>query len=63
MLSLIPIALDNGNQNTEKPYAIPIHKWIAKAVGGIYQRLNLRPAIVCRLSKKSRWWLNINNPS
>src|SRR5579859_1397197 len=28
-----------GNQNTEKPYAIPIHRWMAKAAGGTNHRL------------------------
>src|SRR3954470_4322446 len=25
--SVMPMALDSGNQNTEKPYAIPMHRW------------------------------------
>jgi hypothetical protein len=42
-----------GNQNTEKPYAMPIHKWMAKAAGGTSQRLKRGPAMVRSL---------VNNP-
>ena len=35
----IPSARDSGSQNTEKPYAIPMQRWIAKAAGGTSQRL------------------------
>jgi hypothetical protein len=35
-----------GNQKTENPYAIPMHKWIANAAGGTSQRLNRGPATV-----------------
>src|SRR4051812_21582479 len=42
--------LDKGSQNTEKPYAIPIHKWIASAAGGTSQRLNPGPAMIRSLS-------------
>src|ERR1700759_4421644 len=48
---LMPMALDSGNQNTEKPYAMPIHRWIARAAGGTSQRLNSGPAIVRSLLK------------
>jgi hypothetical protein len=48
----MPIALDRGNQNTEKPYAIPIHKCIAKAAGGTSQRLKPALAMVCSFASK-----------
>jgi hypothetical protein len=47
---LIPMARDKGNQNTEKPYAIPMHKCIANAAGGTNQRLKPSPAIVRSLA-------------
>src|SRR5689334_18621342 len=31
--------LDSGSQKTEKPYAIPMHRWIANAAGGTSHRL------------------------
>src|SRR4051812_49435793 len=34
-----PSALLNGSQNTEKPYAMPMHRWMARAAGGTSQRL------------------------
>src|SRR5579862_517950 len=34
-----PTARDSGSQNTLKPYAIPMHRWIARAAGGTSQRL------------------------
>src|SRR4051812_37369724 len=34
----------SGSQNTLKPYAMPMHKWIASAAGGASQRLNAGPA-------------------
>jgi hypothetical protein len=43
--------LDNGSQNTEKPYAIPMHRWMARAEGGINQRLKPGPAIVLSRAK------------
>src|SRR3569833_423246 len=49
---VMPIALDSGSQNTEKPYAIPIHRWMARAAGGTSQRLNAGPATVRSLVKK-----------
>src|SRR5262249_10478516 len=36
---VIPIARDSGSQNTLKPYAMPMHRWIASAAGGTTQRL------------------------
>ncbi|MEL7644266.1 MAG: hypothetical protein AAGU25_09185, partial [bacterium] len=47
-----PISLDKGSQKTEKPYAIPIQRWIARAAGGTSQRLNPGPAMVRSLFKK-----------
>ncbi|HUB88678.1 MAG TPA: hypothetical protein VMA74_03020 [Dyella sp.] len=41
-----------GSQNTEKPYAMPMHKWMAKAAGGTNQRLKRGPAMVRSLAKK-----------
>src|SRR5215831_15249136 len=38
---VMPIALLSGNQNTLKPYAMPIDKWMASAAGGTNQRLKL----------------------
>jgi hypothetical protein len=35
-----------GSQKTEKPYDIPMHRWIASAAGGTNQRLNCGPAMV-----------------
>src|SRR3954470_5457133 len=34
-----PMARDSGSQNTLKPYAMPMHRWIASAAGGTSQRL------------------------
>src|SRR5262245_55949838 len=39
MLCVMPSDLDSGSQNTEKPYAMPMHKWMASAAGGTSQRL------------------------
>ncbi len=44
--SVMPMALDSGSQNTENPYAMPMHRWMASAAGGTSQRLNPGPAIV-----------------
>jgi hypothetical protein len=49
--ALIPTAFDNGNQNTEKPYAMPIHKCIANAAGGTNHRLKPGCAMMRSLSK------------
>jgi hypothetical protein len=38
---LMPMALVKGNQNTEKPYAMPMHKWIHNAAGGTSHLLKL----------------------
>src|SRR5215472_82537 len=38
---VMPSAFVNGNQNTLKPYAIPIDRWMASAAGGTSQRLKL----------------------
>src|ERR1044071_4621082 len=37
---LMPSERDSGSQNTLKPYAMPMHRWIASAAGGTSQRLN-----------------------
>src|ERR1700733_1974928 len=50
---VIPSARDNGSQNTEKPYAMPMHKWMQSAAGGTSQRLNPALAIV-RSRSRSR---------
>ena len=52
MASLMPSALDKGNQKTENPYAMPIHKWIAKAAGGTSQRLKPSLAMMRSLDRK-----------
>ena len=44
--ALMPTAFDSGSQNTEKPYAMPMHRWIASAAGGTSQRLKPGPAMV-----------------
>src|SRR5262249_27350199 len=43
---VMPTALDSGSQNTENPYAMPMHRWIASAAGGTSQRLNAGPAMI-----------------
>jgi hypothetical protein len=48
-----PTALDNGSQNTEKPYAMPMHKWIANAAGGTSQRLKPGLAMMRSLDKNA----------
>ena len=47
---LRPTARDSGSQNTLKPYAIPMHRWMHSAAGGTSQRLNPGPANVRSLS-------------
>ena len=42
---------NSGNQNTEKPYAMPMHRWMASAAGGTSQRLNPGPAMMRSLSR------------
>src|ERR1700692_1294359 len=49
---VMPIAFESGSQKTEKPYAIPMQRWIARADGGISQRLKPGPAIVRSRAKK-----------
>src|SRR5882724_3215245 len=50
--SLMPMALDSGSQNTENPYAMPMHRWMASAAGGTSQRLNPGLAMVLSRSRK-----------
>ena len=40
------MVFESGSQNTLKPYAIPIDRWIARAAGGTSQRLNPGPATI-----------------
>src|SRR5215471_18298728 len=47
-----PIARDSGSQNTLKPYAMPMHRWMHNAAGGTSQRLN--PAAAMMRSRSSR---------
>src|SRR6516165_2845971 len=42
----IPIARDSGSQNTLKPYAMPMQRWMQSAAGGTSQRLNPGLAII-----------------
>jgi hypothetical protein len=35
-----PKARASGSQNTLKPYAMPMQRWIASAAGGMSHRLN-----------------------
>src|SRR6185503_5894515 len=49
---LIPIARESGSQNTLKPYAMPMQRWIASAAGGTSQRLYPGPAMVRDLSSR-----------
>jgi hypothetical protein len=53
--AVMPIALDNGNQNTEKPYAMPMHKWMANAAGGTSQRLKPGLAMIRSLDRNPGW--------
>src|SRR3954453_21365829 len=34
LLWVMPIARDSGSQNTEKPYTMPIQRWMHRAAGG-----------------------------
>src|SRR5471032_2989178 len=43
---VMPIERDSGIQNTLKPYAMPMQRWMAKAAGGTSQRLNPGCAII-----------------
>ena len=36
---VMPSTRVSGSQNTEKPYAMPMHRWMASAAGGTIQRL------------------------
>jgi hypothetical protein len=45
-----PSDCDSGNQNTLNPYAMPMHRWMASAAGGMSQRLKPGAAMVRRLS-------------
>jgi hypothetical protein len=47
----MPMAFDKGNQNTEKPYAMPMQRWIANAAGGTSHRLKPEPATVRSFAK------------
>src|ERR1044071_4724486 len=49
---LMPSERDSGSQNTLKPYAMPMHRWIASAAGGTSQRLN--PGLAMMRSRSSR---------
>src|ERR1700755_2786183 len=44
-----PIARDSGSQNTLKPYAMPMHRWMQSAAGGTSQRL--KPALAMMRSR------------
>src|SRR5690348_16555516 len=35
---VMPIACESGSQKTLKPYAMPMHRWIASAAGGTSHR-------------------------
>ena len=52
ILFVTPTARESGSQNTEKPYAIPMHRWIASAAGGTSQRLKPGPATMRSRSNK-----------
>src|SRR5579871_1174520 len=46
-----PTERDSGSQNTLKPYAIPMQRWMQRAAGGTSQRLN--PAFAMMRSRSS----------
>ena len=48
---LMPSAFDSGNQNTLKPYAMPMQRWMHNAAGGTSQRLKPSEAIVRSLAR------------
>src|SRR3569833_2783623 len=50
-------AFDSGSQNTEKPYAMPMQRWMASAAGGTSQRVNPGPAMIRSLSSSPGWEL------
>src|SRR5262249_45883860 len=41
-----PIARESGSQNTENPYAMPMHRWMHSAAGGTSQRLKPAAAMM-----------------
>src|SRR6185312_1280560 len=43
---VMPTACESGSQNTLNPYAMPMHRWIARAAGGTSHRLNPERAMV-----------------
>jgi hypothetical protein len=47
----MPSWWDNGSQNTLKPYAMPMQRWMHSAAGGTSHRLNPGPAIVRCLAR------------
>src|ERR1041384_8055147 len=47
------IARVSGSQNTLKPYAMPMHKWMASAAGGTSHRLNAGPATTRSFESRS----------
>ena len=47
----MPIARLSGSQNTLKPYAIPIDRWMASAAGGTSQRLKPGGAMMRSLER------------
>ena len=51
--AVTPRALDSGNQNTEKPYAMPMHRWMASAAGGTSQRLKPGLAMMRSLDRNA----------
>jgi hypothetical protein len=55
-----PMARDSGNQNTLKPYAIPMQRWMQSAAGGTSQRLN--PALAMMRSRSSSPAMGANPP-
>src|SRR6516162_7303419 len=51
LVAVSPMARDSGNQNTLKPYAMPMQRWMQSAAGGTNQRLNPAFATVCSRSR------------
>ncbi len=49
---VMPMAFDSGSQNTENPYAMPMHRWIASAAGGTSHRLKRGPATIRSRERK-----------
>src|SRR5262245_43470398 len=48
------IACDSGSQNTLKPYAMPMQRWMASAAGGTSHRLYPDPAMVRSFASSPR---------